>query len=494
MRKEKNSKYGLLKVLVITFLIFAVLTWIVPTGSYNGSTFTGGETDPVGLYGLFINPLYSFGIFVQYIVVFLAIGGLYGVLNKTGAYSKIIEGVAKKFEKKKKLFLIISIVLFASLSSLIGSQVTLFIFVPFVIALLMTLGYDKITSLAGTVGAILIGITGSIYGNSVVYKSFIGINANNGIIYRLIFFAIVTTLYILFVIKSTKNLKLEKTEEVDKQKKGRKKKNDAIELEKQEEVKKIDIPLYVKKDENKSIVPLAIILGLLTMIVFVGMFNWYYTFEIKFFDNIYESIMSFEVGGIAIFAKIFGDLPQIGYFGNYDLAAILLIASAIIGWVYGNKLNEFIDGFVKGCKEMLLPAIYVMFASIIFAVMVNSNGNISATISNFLFGLSKELNVLIISLVGFVGGFFFNDFPYLLNGIYGVLADFDSIVYPIIVVVLNAAYGIAMFILPVSITLIAGLKYMNVSYKDWVKYIWKFLTVVFVILMLFALISLAIIK
>jgi len=494
MKKEKNSKYGLLKVLGITFLVFAALTWIIPTGSYSGSTFTGGETSPVGLYGLFLDPLYSFGIFVQYIVVFLAIGGLYGVLNKTGAYSKIVEGLAKKFEKKKTLFLVISIVLFATITSLVGSQVATFVFVPFVIAILMTLGYSKITSLAATVGAILVGVLGSTYGTSVVFNSFLGIDANNGIIYRLIFFVIATALYTLFVVKKNKCSKIEEIEVVEKPKRGRKKKDDSAALGKKEEVKKIDIPLYNKRDEKKSIIPLAIILGLLALIVFTGMFNWYYTFDIEFFDKIYESIMSFEVGGIAIFAKIFGELPQIGYFGNYDLAAVLLVSSVLIGWIYGNKIDEFIDGFVKGAKEMLLPAIYVMFASIIFAVMVNSSSNISATISNFLFSLAEEFNVIVVSLVGLVGSVFFNDFPYLLNGIYGVLGDFDAIVYPIIPVILNATYGIAMLILPVSITLIAGLKYMDVSYKEWAKYIWKFLVGILVILILFALIALAIIK
>ena len=35
MKKEKNNKYGLLKVLGIAFLIFAVLTWIIPAGYYS---------------------------------------------------------------------------------------------------------------------------------------------------------------------------------------------------------------------------------------------------------------------------------------------------------------------------------------------------------------------------------------------------------------------------------------------------------------------------
>ena len=57
MKKEKNSKYGLLKVLGIAFLVFAVLTWIIPAGYYNNGTYTGGTTEPVGLYGLFIDPV-----------------------------------------------------------------------------------------------------------------------------------------------------------------------------------------------------------------------------------------------------------------------------------------------------------------------------------------------------------------------------------------------------------------------------------------------------
>ena len=38
-----------------------------------------------------------------------------------------------------------------------------------------------------------------------------------------------------------------------------------------------------------------------------------------------------------------------------------------------------------------------------------------------------------------------------------------------------------MFVLPVSVLLIGGLKYLNVSYKEWIKYIWIFLLQVFVI-------------
>ena len=491
MKKEKSSKYGLLKVLGISFLVFAILSWIIPAGSYSSSTYTASTTSPVGLYGLFIDPLYSFGIFVQYIVVFLAIGGLYGILNKTGVYSKLVDGISNKFKSKKTLFLIITIIAFALLSSLVGSQIALFVFVPFVIAILMTLGYDKITSLAATVGSILVGIIGSTYGTAVVFKSFFSMNSNNGILYKVVLFLIVVSLYIFFILGKEKlNSKKEIVEEA-KPKKGKKKVEEALEKV-AEKVKKVEIPLYDgNKEEKKNAVPLVIMFSLLAVIILVGMFNWYYTFEIEFFNKIYESIMSVEVGGVAIFAKIFGELPQIGSFGNYDLAAVIIIATVLIGWVYGIKFNDFIDSYKDGAKKMLLPSIYVMFASIIFSVMVNSNTNISSTIVNFLLGLTEKFNALVVTLIGLVSSYFFNDFPYMVNGIYGALSTYDANLYPLISIILNGTYGLAMLILPVSITLIAGLKYMDVSYKEWFKYIWKFLLQVFVLIILFALIVLA---
>lgn len=491
MKKEKSSKYGLLKVLGISFLVFAILSWIIPAGSYSSSTYTASTTSPVGLYGLFVDPLYSFGIFVQYIVVFLAIGGLYGILNKTGVYSKLVDGISNKFKSKKTLFLIITIIAFALLSSLVGSQIALFVFVPFVIAILMTLGYDKITSLAATVGSILVGIIGSTYGTAVVFKSFFSMNSNNGILYKVVLFLIVVALYIFFILGKEKlNSKKEIVEEA-KPKKGKKKVEEALEKV-AEKVKKVEIPLYDgNKEEKKNAVPLVVMFSLLAVIILMGMFNWYYTFEIEFFNKIYESIMSVEVGGVAIFAKIFGELPQIGSFGNYDLAAVIIIATVLIGWVYGIKFNDFIDSYKDGAKKMLLPSIYVMFASIIFAVMVNSNTNISSTIVNFLLGLTEKFNALVVTLVGLVSSYFFNDFPYMVNGIYGALSTYDANLYPLISIILNGTYGLAMLILPVSITLIAGLKYMDVSYKEWFKYIWKFLLQVFVLIILFALIVLA---
>ena len=147
------KKNDLLKVLGITFLVFVLLSFVLPAGSYSSGTFTSLTTIPVGLYDLIRTPLITIATFIQYGLLFLAIGGFYGVLNETSAYSKLIEKITKKFKHKRVWFLIISVLVFTILASLFGSLNVLFILVPFMTTILLKLGYSKITSLVSTVGS-----------------------------------------------------------------------------------------------------------------------------------------------------------------------------------------------------------------------------------------------------------------------------------------------------------------------------------------------------
>ena len=119
-------------------------------------------------------------------------------------------------------------------------------------------------------------------------------------------------------------------------------------------------------------------MGILTFIIIaMGLYNWYYGFEIEFFSNIYDTIMALEINGYPIFSNLLGDVSALGFFNNYDYIVILILSSIIIGWIYGLKINDYIDGFKKGCKQMLKPALYSMLASLIFTVflnMLNNNG------------------------------------------------------------------------------------------------------------------------
>lgn len=449
---ENEKKYSLLKVIGIAFLLYVVLTWFIPTGNFAGGEFVKGETAPLGLYGIFTAPVYSFAVFAQYIVLILCVGGFYGVLNKTGVYQKIVSYLASKDKTK---FLVATVIVFALVTSVLGETMMVFVLLPFFIAVLLKMGYDRLSSLSATVGGGLIGMVASISGNMAIYKNYFGLEPKIFVLFNIIMLLILVFLLSMFII--SKNSK--------------------------KSVKNEEIPLFeVVKNNKKSSLPLVIILIVLALLLLLGLFNWYYAFGIDIFTKFHEKIMSIQLFKTNIMSKIFGEFSEIGYFSNYDVSAILLVSSFIISWVYSIKFNDFIDSFKDGAKKMLLPGIYVVFASVVFSQIVTSNaGNISLTISHFILGLFKDFNILTGSLTGIVGSFFYNDYLYLMNGLYGTISLYNNSMMPFILAVFQSMFGVMMFILPVSITLIGGLKYLNISYKEWIKYIWKFLVQIFIV-------------
>ena len=122
------KKKSLFKALTIVFLVYVVLTWVIPTGYYSSGSYVKGTITPIGLFDIVRYPIITLtsSVFVLTALVILLIGGLYGVLNKTGAYQNLVEKVLKKFKNKEKTFLIITTLLFVILSSLINFGTIIF--------------------------------------------------------------------------------------------------------------------------------------------------------------------------------------------------------------------------------------------------------------------------------------------------------------------------------------------------------------------------------
>lgn len=460
----KKKKDYLLLIVLIPLFVYALLTLFVPTGVFSGGEFVKDEVSSLGFYGLFSAPVTSFSVLAQNVIFLLCVGGFYGVLNKTGVYQNIVDSLAKE---NKKVLLVITVILFALISSLFGS--TMFVFssslfggamvafllLPFFISILVKSGYSKVSSIAATVGSTLIGTIASTTGCLGFLKNYLNLEPKAYIIYNIIMLVILMFLLCMFIITKDK-------------KEGTKK----------ESIK--DIPLFeASKDNKKSKAPLIIVLVIALLLIIIGGYNWDITYGFKGFTNLHETITNFELFKINIFTRLFGNLSAIGAFSINDVTAIIIIASLVIAWVYSVK--DFFDAFINGAKEMLLPSIYVVLASVIFTQMLIANGNISMTLISPILKLFKDFNVFTGTLAGIVGSFFYNDSLYMINGLYGIINTFDATRLPLIVNVFQSTFGIMMFVLPVSILLVGTLKFLNVSYKEWIKYIWIFLLQVFAI-------------
>ena len=463
--KKKEIFIGL-GIILATYIF---LSWIIPVGYYNSGVYSQGIIAPVGLADIIKYPVIALtsSVFVLTAVSIIIIGGLYGVMKKTGLYSKLVDNVCKKFKGDEELFLIISTFVLALFSSLTALTVPLFVLVPFVTGVLLAMGYNKLTALLSSVGAILVGNMATTYGFNIAgyIKYFYSTDINANMLFKIILFALLTGGLILFLLSINKNTKLKKLTK--------------------DELK--EVPFYEDvKSQNKTLGS-VILLILAFILIMVGMYNWYYSFGVTVFDKFDELISNVKYNDLSILSSIIGEINPLGYWTNYEFCLILLILSYVIGKMGKLKFNEIVNGFIDGCKIMIKPAIMTIFASVIFLFMSSSTSSFYATICNYLFTLSDKFKLLSVGLTSFIGGILYNDFPYMLNSISTPVAGmFTNLTAPLFLQ--YSIYGLVQLVAPTSIILVAGLTYLDVSYKEYLKNIWKPLLVALGIIILLTII------
>lgn len=473
------KKNNLLKVLGLVFIVFVILTWIIPTGTFSGSEFTKNGINPLGLFDLGYYPLVSVTAFMQMGIVFLTIGGLYGVLNRTGIHSKMVRVTAEKWANKKTAYLVLSIVLISLFVSLTGLYMPVMVFVPFVFAVLYRLGYSKQSSAAAVIGAIFAGVIGNTVGyHNVIINYFLGLDLIQlrPLAFKAVLYVLVTGLLILYVIRHSKN-----------------------DLETVPAENRYDVLLYEKGEETtKSLTPVKVLMVLFLVFVVLSMYPWAYINQDNIFVDLYTKVMGFTIKDFPVFKNIIGStVDPFGYWLDYQFATLLLFLSGIIGWIYGVKFDEIVKSFGEGCKKIFSVAFYACIANVIFSVMMNTTnsvGNIDFTLINYLSKIVEGFSVPVVAMMNAVSSVFFNDYNYLVYYVTTTISNIypDATNYPLLVILTQAVYGIMMLIVPVSVYLLAGLRMFDVTYKDWFKYMWKYVLEIAVIVLVVTLIIFAI--
>lgn len=447
-----NNK-KLLKTILISLLIFALLTWIIKTGSYTNGTYTEGSLEPLGLFDLIYYPLQSFQTFVQYGVYLLVVGGFYGILKKTGVYNNLVGACAK--EKNRTSFLIITVIVLALLSSILGIMMGLFILVPFFKDVLEALGYDKKNAMLATVGSIFVGIIGSLLAFDVsgYINYFYQVEYTSLLVFKIAILLILSTLLIIYIKKSNTEFS----------------------------------PKKIEQDKTVKTMP-AIVIALIAIIVgFISMFSWSYAFNIGIFNDLHSAISEIKVNGFSIISGILGqNIKAIGMCSEVEFSAVLLIASIAIAWIYGLKIKDTYDGFVEGSKKLLPMSIFTTLSFVILMPFFTSQTgqSIIYTVFNKIIGLSKEVSILPMTILSSVGTFFYGQFIYLASDLSTVLQTAYSDGYSLMTFIMQTIYGLTLFVTPTSALLLGGLSYFDVGYKEWIKHIYKFVLITLGILLI----------
>lgn len=466
------KKHTLFKILGIIILAYCILTWVLPAKYYYGGSLQDLGRYQIGLFSIFNIPVTTVGYFASIFVFILIVGGFYALLEETGFYKKALDTLAKKM-KNKKLWLIIITVVLAIISSVAGLEVATFAFFPFLISLLLVMGFDKMTALKSVIGATIVGMFGSTYSYTMygVVNSILGTTLKDGIIVKLILFVLALTLLLLIIL-----LPLQKGNTKDK--KNLKSKKDKV----KDEVKEVNtlissITSEVKYNGCKKVWPIYLIIGLVLLVFILGTLNLKEAFGITIFDNINNWINEFTVFDFPIFKKLFGGFTVFGsWFGPekyIHYATTLVIFSLILCLIYKVKLNAIIEKFFVGVKKYL-PIASLVIVSYALLVIVSSYP-IYLTVGEKLVGVTSSFNTLTYGTFTILGSPLYVDIYYypqyvlqFLQGLSGQASLKEALS-----ILFVSLYSAVMLVAPTSVLLLSTLQLTETSYKEWLKTIWK---------------------
>ncbi len=209
MKTRVPHTYVLLFGLII---LAAISTWIIPAGSYDRviehgrelidpGSFRPVEGRPAGIPSLLIAFPRALAEVADIIFYIFIIGGAFGVLNRTGAIQSGIHSLVRRMGGRRAVLLVVLTLVFAFGGGSIGIAEETLVFLPALLLLARSLGYDSLV--AG--GIALVGANAgfaSAFMNPFtvgVAQGIVGLPLFSGLEFRLVLWAIMTTITILFL-------------------------------------------------------------------------------------------------------------------------------------------------------------------------------------------------------------------------------------------------------------------------------------------------------
>jgi len=443
---------SILKVFGIMLLVTFILTWIIPSATIGTDGVIVGKIAPTGFADIFSCLEIITQYFAKPALFILFVGMFYGVINKSGEFKAVVNKITSVFKNKKWLFLALTILFYSVVTALTGIYLPMFMFMPLSIAILLGLKYTKIQSVFATVGASTIGLLGGI--SNAIIKSMVGVEGNAYLWVKVGLLVVLVALTVVYALKM----------------KSKKEKTEANE----EKIMFVPEKRNAKLDVKVKGISLYIVLGLLVVVFILGLTPWA---NAEIFNKAYTAIQNVKIGEFAIISEILGTFEVFGYWTYTSLIPTIALAIIVMALSTSLTFKEMLEGCVEGAKKVLSLAILSGLISLI--VIFTLNSGFVGTIINF---LAKGGNVALVTLSSFIAAPFMVDLSYaaqyILSMDYYVVGVEDLM--ELWGLVTQVAYSFAMLIAPSSILLLVGLGYVEESYSNWVKYIWKFLLAVLV--------------
>lgn len=480
---------------IIAFM--ALLTWIIPSGQYamtEGDDPTpiagtyeriekvttdedGVETDSrQGAWELFQAPIKGTVEAIDVVLFVLILGGFLGVTMKTGALDALFGKIIKGLGGREKWLIPILMVFFAIGGTTYGMQEETVAFYALVIPIILAAGYNGLTAAMVIILGAGVGVLGSTVNpfSTGIASGFAGVSLGDGIIERLIILVLSLIAAIWFTMHYAAKVKAGERESDSKRDHRHRKaaRTESGELLELTPARKATLWVF----------------ALTFIIMTLAVIPWAYKFDILFFENINNWLLSVPVLG-----AIIGGLPPLGDWWFNELSTLFLISSVLIGLFYFTGKNRsddeddnYFGTFINGAKDLIAVALIIGVARGVSVVM--NDGAIMATIINAGEQLLQAVPSVLLPAIAF---FVYLPLSFFIPSTSGLatasmpilapLADFAGIDRSLIVTAFQTAAGVVNMIAPTVASVMGGLALAKVSYGIYLKRTWKFMIIVSVI-------------
>ncbi len=224
--KKKIVFPDTLIVVAIVVLIVAILSWVIPSGTYeyreqdiNGRirnvaidgtyhTIDKSEVTTTGFLGFFASLYRGCVDAADIIFVILCCCGTFGVMVKTGAFHSGIGVLLKKLGNKGLLLVPILMLIFGLGGSIFGMASEFYGFYPLIIGLGIAMGYDAMFGFAVIACGEFIGFMGATMNPYTVgiAQNIAGLELYSGTWYRTVCFVVFQTIAIIYVLRYAKKI------------------------------------------------------------------------------------------------------------------------------------------------------------------------------------------------------------------------------------------------------------------------------------------------
>ncbi len=203
-------------ILIYAMVVLTVVaTWVVPGGAYErveregktmpvSGSFTYVDSRPQGLAALFVSPAKGFVDAAAIIAFCFIVGGVFGIVQKTGTVTVAIHNLALVFGRRpelRRLLIPVIMTVFSLGGAVFGMCEETMPFILIFVPLALSLGYDTITGVAMPFVGAAAGFAGAFFNPFTVgiAQGIAGLPLYSGLSFRLVVWAVGTAVAIAFV-------------------------------------------------------------------------------------------------------------------------------------------------------------------------------------------------------------------------------------------------------------------------------------------------------